>query len=127
MQVTRYQMLNVLECYSKKLSRTHGKDSISGGPSKKSTENLAFSSDTSRVAAMDKISRQVLDKVMDVVALSSTGSSNRYSAQADDTGADSAGGATSMEFTCRATDCIDRPRAARLSLGDPVEKGESHV
>ena len=124
MQVTRYQMHNALECYSKKLSRTRGKGSISGGLSKKSAENRAFSSDTSRVAAMDKISRQVLDKVMDVVALSSTDKSNRYSIQADDAGAERAGEAASMESTCHATDVIERQRTARLSLGGPGEAGE---
>jgi hypothetical protein len=127
MQVTRYQMHNVLECYSKKLSRARGTDRISGGRSKNPAENLTFPSDPSRGAAMDKISRQVFDKVMDVVALSSTGRSSRCSAQAGDAGADPGEEAASMEFPIRAMEPIDRRCAARLSLDGPGEKGGSHV
>lgn len=114
MQVTRYQMHNVLECYSKKLSRTRGTDRMAGGRSKNPAENLTFPSDPTRGAAMDKISRQVFDKVMDVVALSSTGRNGRCSAQAGDAG--SGEEVASMEFPCRAMESIDRRRAARLSL-----------
>ena len=70
MQVTRFQMHNVLECYSKKLSTAPGGERTAGGPSKKSADETALSPETSRMAAMDKISQQVLDKVMDAVALS---------------------------------------------------------
>jgi hypothetical protein len=121
MQVTRYQMHNVLECYSKKLSRIRGKEVTAGGPSKKTLDEMALSSDTSRVAAMDKISRQVLNKVMDVVAHSSTGSSSRYPIHDNDAGAEGAGGSVPMELTCRVADSIDRKRIARLALGDPGE------
>ncbi|MCU0590070.1 MAG: hypothetical protein MUC57_01175 [Desulfobacterales bacterium] len=118
MQVTRYQMHNVLECYGKKLSRTRGTENISSGPSRKSTDEMALSSDTSRMAAMDKISRQVLDKVMDVVALSGNGKSGRYSIPADDAAAEIAGEPASMEFTRHPPDAIERQRTARLTLGD---------
>jgi hypothetical protein len=76
---------------------------------------------------MDKISRQVFDKVMDVVAVSSTGRSGRCSAQAGDAGADPGEEAASMEFPIRAMEPIDRRCAARLSLDGPGEKGGSHV
>jgi hypothetical protein len=121
MQVTRYQMHNVLECYSKKLSRARATETIASGPSKKPADEMVLSSDTGRIAAMNKISRQVLDKVMDVVALSSTGKTNRYSMHVNKAGADGAGESAPMEFGYRAMDSIDRKGAARFDLGDPGE------
>ncbi len=121
MQVTRYQMHNVLECYSKKLSRARAKETIAGGLPKKSADELALSSDTSRVAAMNKISRQVLDKVMDVVALSSAGKTGRHPMNEIDAGAEGEGESVPMEFTYRVADSIDLKSNARLTWGDPEE------
>jgi hypothetical protein len=121
MQVTRYQMHNVLECYSKKLSRARGKEGSPGAPSKASADEIAPSSDTSRTAAMDKISRQVLAKVMDVVALSSTGKMSRHSMRATDAVARSAGDAAAVEFSFNGMDSSDRKRRARLAVGTPAE------
>lgn len=121
MQVTRYQMHNVLECYSKKLSRAHGRETIGDGFSKKSGDELTLSSDTSRVAAMNKISRQVLDKVMDVVALSSAGKTGRHPMHAADSGGEGAGEALPMEFTCRVEDSVGVNSSIHSALGDPEE------
>jgi hypothetical protein len=121
MQVTRYQMHNVLECYSKKLSRARGRETIAGGFSKKSADEMTLSSDTSRVAAMNKISRQVLDKVMDVVALSSAGKTGRYPLHAAEAGAEGAGETLPMEFTYRVADSVDVKNSIRSALGDPEE------
>jgi len=118
MQVTRYQMHNVLECYSKKLSRVRGKESFATESSRKSADEIALPSDTSRLAAMDKISRQVLDKVMDVVALSNTGKLSRYSMRGNDAAVGSAGGAAPMEFPSNGMASIDRYRASHLAAGD---------
>lgn len=105
MQVTRYQMHNVLECYSKKLGRARVKENVGTGSGRKSAEEITLSSDTSRLAAMDKISRQVLDKVLDVVALSSTGKLSRYSTRGSDA---VVGGAGEMKFSSNGMDSIDR-------------------
>jgi hypothetical protein len=121
MQVTRYQMHNVLECYSKKLSRARGKESFATRPSGKSADEVTLSADTSRMAAMDKISRQVLDKVMDVVALSTTGNLSRYSMGGNDAVVGSAGGAAPMEFAFSEMDSIDRERTGRSAMSDPGE------
>jgi hypothetical protein len=121
MQVTRYQMHNVLGCYSKKLSRVRGRESVAGGPPKKSAEEWALSSETSRVAAMDKISRQVLDKVMDVVALSSSGRTARHPTKASGVGAEDAGESVPMEFAYRVADSIDVRNNTRTVVGDPEE------
>jgi hypothetical protein len=120
MQVTRYQMQNVLECYSKKLSRARGKESSASVPSKKSADEIALSPDAGRLAAMDKISRQVLDKVMDVVALSSTEQS-RHPIRENDAAAESAGEPAPMEFSFKGMGSIDRPRTDRLAVGNPGE------
>jgi hypothetical protein len=67
MQVTSYQMHSMLECYSRKLSRTRRADEAS--PQRSRGEG-ALSPESSREATMDKISRQVLEKISDVVSLS---------------------------------------------------------
>jgi hypothetical protein len=67
MQVTSYHMHNMLECYSRKLSRTRRADEAS--PQRSRGEG-ALSAEGSREATMDKISRQVLEKISDVVSLS---------------------------------------------------------
>jgi len=121
MQVTRYQMHNVLECYSKKLSRARERETIAGEFSKKSVDELTLSSDTSRVAAMNKISRQVLDKVMDVVALSSAGKTGRYPMNETDASSEGAEETLPMEFTYRAADSINVKSNIPSALGDPEE------
>lgn len=67
MQVTSYQMHSMLECYSRKLSRARRADEAS--PQRSRGEG-ALSPESSREATMDKISRQVLEKISDVVSLS---------------------------------------------------------
>jgi hypothetical protein len=67
MQVTSYQMHSLLECYSRKLSRARRSDEASP---QRSRGEAGLSAENSREATMDKISRQVLDKISDVVSLS---------------------------------------------------------
>jgi hypothetical protein len=68
MHVTRDQMHNAIECYSKQLSRARQIDKIAGNSLKKMAETLALSPETTRNATMEKICRQVLDKIARVVA-----------------------------------------------------------
>ena len=67
MQVTSYHMHSLLECYSRKLSRARRSDE---GSLQRSRGEAGLSAEKSREATMDKISRQVLDKISDVVSLS---------------------------------------------------------
>lgn len=121
MQVTRFQMHNVLECYSKKLSTAPGGERTAGGPSKKSADETALSPETSRMAAMDKISQQVLDKVMDAVALSGAPPVRWPVRHAHDEGAEGAVASAPVEFTSRLMGFSDRGGAARLVMGDAGE------
>ena len=66
MQVTSFQMHSVLECYSRKLSARRTGDASS----RKFPAGGVLSAEGSREATMDKISRQVLEKISDVVSLS---------------------------------------------------------
>lgn len=118
MQVTRFQMHNVLECYSKKLSAAPGGGRAASGPSKNAAHETALAAETSRMAAMDKISQQVLDKVMDMVAPSGAPPPQWPVMHADDEGAASAGAPAAVEFTPRLMGFSDRGGAARLAMGD---------
>jgi hypothetical protein len=73
------------------------------------------------VAAMNKISRQVLDKVMDVVALSSAGKTGRHPMPAAEAGAEGAGETFPMEFTYRVADSVGVKTGIHSALGDPEE------
>lgn len=67
MQVTSYQMHSVLESYSRKLSRGRR---TGDGPTRDTERDGVLSAEGRREATMDKISRQVLEKISDVVSLS---------------------------------------------------------
>jgi hypothetical protein len=70
MQVTRYQMQNVLQCYGKKLTQTRRNGKPAGSATGQAMHELALPPEISRRVTMDKISRQVLDRIADVVAIS---------------------------------------------------------
>lgn len=123
MQVTRFQMHNVLECYSRKLSAAPVGECTARGPSKKSPHEheTALSPETRRMAAMDKISRQVLDKVMDVVALSSASPAKWPAMHAGVEGTESAEASAPVKFAPGLMGFSDRGGAARLVTGDAGE------
>jgi len=120
MQVSSYQMQSVLECYSRKLSRTRKADKPADGRPKEIADGKALSPESSRQATMAKISRQVLDKVTDVVALSLS-REKTPSGSAEPEG-DAAVGPepTEKEFTFNVIDAINRKRTGRLAVGDPA-------
>jgi len=120
MQVTRYQMHNVLECFSKKLSRTRGNEKPATFPLKQMAGELALSPETSRMATMDKISQQVLDKVTDAVALSNTHEPVRNEVHGNEGDGESVGKPVSGGFTYDAFDPIYRRHTARLAMGGPA-------
>jgi hypothetical protein len=120
MQVSNYQMHSVLECYSRKLSRTRKTDKPADGLPKDNADEKALSPESSRQATMARISRQVLDKVTDVVALSLS-RDNTPSGSADPEGdAAAEPSPTKKEFTFNVIDAINRKRTSRLALGDPA-------
>jgi hypothetical protein len=117
MHVTSYQMHNVLECYSKKLSRTPRNEKSATYPPKKEVGDLSLPPETSRMATMDKISQQVFDKVTDVVALSNSPDPLRNETQGNMGDGASAGDPATEEFTYHVIESINRKRTARLALG----------
>jgi hypothetical protein len=118
MQVTRYQMHNALECYRKKLSRVRGDEITPNGLPQSAMDRMVLSPETSRKAAMEKISRQVLDKITDTVALSSGTNSGRTLMRTIDGGAEAAGEEAPVESAFPVMDAIDRKRSAGLAVGE---------
>ena len=120
MQVSTYQMHSILESYSKKLSRarTRGK-SAEGGP-KEMAEEAVWSPESSRQVTMENISRQVLDKVTDVVALSRSQEKTTPESPGPDNTAPGADEPPATEFTFNVIDSVNRKRISRLAVGDPA-------
>jgi hypothetical protein len=118
MQVTRYQMLNALECYRKKLSRVRGDELVPNGLPQGAMDQMMLSPETSREAAMEKISRQVLDKITDVIALSSGTKPDRAFTSRIDGNAEAAGEEAPAKSAFPVMDAIDRKRSARLAVGE---------
>jgi hypothetical protein len=120
MQVSNYQMHNVLECYSKKLSRARTPEQSADGGPKKMPEETVWPPESGRQATMAKISQQVLDKVTDVVALSRC--QEKTPPELSGPHEDAAGGAAApaAEFTFNVIDSVNRKRISRLAVGDPA-------
>lgn len=120
MQVSSYQMHNVLECFSRKLSRMRKNENPADGLPKKIADEQTLSSDSNRQATMEKISRQVLDKVTDVVALSLSQEKSPPESPENEGDAAAAPKPAETEFTFNVIDAINRKRTSRLAMGDPA-------
>jgi len=120
MQVSSYQMHNVLECFSRKLSRMRKNEKPADGLPKKIPDEQAFSPESSRQATMAKISRQVLDKVTDVVALSLSQEKAPPESPENEGDAAAAPEPAETEFTFNVIDAINRKHTSRLAMGDPA-------
>lgn len=120
MQVSSYQMHNMLECYCKKLSRARTTATPAEGDPKKVAEDTVWSHESSRQATMAKISQQVLDKVTDVVALSRSQEKTPPEPPVTDEDAAGAGEPPATEFTFNVIDSVNRKRIGRLAMGDPA-------
>ena len=120
MQVSNYQMHNALECYSKKLSRartrTIGK-SADGGPQKAGSESL-WSQESSRKVTMEKISRQVLNKVTDVAVLSRSQEVALPEPPGPEEDAPGVDESPETVFTFNVIDSVNRKRISHLPVGD---------
>ncbi len=120
MQVSRYQMNNVLECFGRKLSRMRKNEKPAEGVPKKSTDEQALSTESSRQATMAKFSRQVLEKVTDVAALSLSREKASLESPPFEEDAAASGEPADAEFTFNVIDAINRKRTSRLALGSPT-------
>jgi hypothetical protein len=69
---------------------------------------------------MEKISRQVLDKVTDVVALSLSREKSPPESSENEGDAAAAPRPAETEFTFNVIDAINRKRTSRLAMGDPA-------
>lgn len=118
MQVTSYQMHNVIECYSKKLSRAHQSDTPAGSPSRKMVGELAIAPETARKATMEKIWRQVLDKIADVVALRLIHKDTPGRSLAEGIDSKMLEASTAAQFTLNVVDSINRKHTANLIVKD---------
>jgi hypothetical protein len=120
MQVSTYQMHSILECYSKKLSRTNARGKSDEGSPKGTEGEAVWSPESSRQVTMENISRQVLDKVTDVVALSSSRGKTTLESTEPDSRAPGASEEPATEFTFKVIDSVNRKRISRLAVGEPA-------
>ena len=120
MQVSAYQMHSILECYSKKLSRARSSAKTAEAGPKEIAEEAVWPPESSRQVTMENISRQVLDKVTDVVALSRT--RDKTSSESTGPGGDApeAKEPPATEFTFNVIDSVNRKRISRLAVGEPA-------
>jgi hypothetical protein len=120
MQVSSYQMHTMLECYSKKLSRARADGNSADGGPKGMAGEAVWSPESSRQAAMEKISRQVLDKVTDVVALSRSQEKTPPELPGENEDAASRAEPPATEFTYTVIDSVNHKRISRMAVGDPA-------
>lgn len=118
MQVTNYQMHTMLECYSKKLTRARNNEKAADDPREKIANELTLSPESTREATMAKISRQVLDKLTDVVALSISQKNKDTESPGQEDDSAARRGPAEEEFTFNVIDAINRKRTGRLAMGD---------
>jgi hypothetical protein len=120
MQVSRYQMNNVLECFGRKLSRMHKNEKPAPGVHQKCADEQALSAESSRQATMAKFSRQVLERVTDAAALSLSREKGSPESPLLEEGAAAAEEPGDAEFTFNVIDAINRKRTSRLAMGGPA-------
>jgi hypothetical protein len=120
MQVSSYQMHNVLECFGRRLSRMRKNEKPAEGLPKKIADEQALSPESSRQATMEKISRQVLNKVTDAAALSLSQEKTVPESPENGGNAAAAPDPAETEFTFNVIDAINRKRTSRLAMGDPA-------
>jgi hypothetical protein len=118
MQVTSYQMRNVIDCFCKKLSQTRKQEKPEGPLTPEMTGEVALTLEGSRKATIDKISEQVLHKIHEAGRLTRS-SAQPSEAQFEGYGAaDDAGEQAETSFTFNVIDAIDQKRTATLAVGN---------
>ena len=118
MQVTSYQMRNVLDCFCKKLSQTRKQEKQEGPLTPKMTGEMALTLEGSRKATMDKISEQVLHKINEAGGLTQPPAQASEALFGGNGAADDAGEHAETSFTFNVIDAIDQKRTATLAVGN---------
>ena len=118
MQVTSYQMRNVLDCFCKKLSQTRKQEKPEGPLTPKMTGEMALTLESSRKATMDKISEQVLHKINEAGALTQPPAPASGAPFGGSGAADDAGEYAQTSFTFNVIDASDQKRTATLAVGN---------
>jgi hypothetical protein len=118
MQVTSYQMHNVLDCFCKKLSQTWKQENLEGPLTPKMTGEMALTLESSRKATMDKISEQVLHKINEAGALTQPPAQASGAPFGGNAAADDAGEYAETSFTFNVIDAVDQKRTATLAVGN---------
>lgn len=117
MQVTSYQMRNVLDCFCKKLSQTRQQEKAEDPLALKMTGEMALTPESSRKATMDKISEQVLHKINEAGGLAQPPAQASAAPFGGNGAADDAGEHADASFTFNVIDAIDQKRTATLAVG----------
>jgi len=117
MQVTSYQMRNVLDCFCKKLSQTRQQEKAEDPLTLKMTGEIALTRESSRKATMDKISEQVLHKINEAGGLTQPPAQASAAPSGGNSAADDAGEHADASFTFNVIDAIDQKRTATLAVG----------
>jgi hypothetical protein len=118
MQVTSYQMRNVLDCFCKKLSQTRKQEKPEGPLTPKMTGEMALTPESSRKATMDKISEQVLHKINEAGGFTQPSAQTSEAPFGGNGAADDAGEHVDASFTFNVIDAIDQKRTATLAVGN---------
>ena len=118
MQVTSYQMHNVLDCFCKKLSQPRKQEKSEGPLTPKMTGEMALTLEGSRKATMDKISEQVLLKINEAGGLAQPPAQASEAPFRGNGAADDAGEHAETGFTFNVIDAIDQKRTATLAVGN---------
>ena len=118
MQVTSYQMHNVLDCFCKKLSQTRKQEKSEGPLTPKMTGEMALTLEGSRKATMDKISEQVLHKINEAGGLTQPPAQASGAPFGGNVAADDAGEHAQASFTFNVIDAVDQKRTATLAMGN---------
>lgn len=115
MQITTYQMHNVLDCFCRRLSKNRRPEKAGAGLARKVNDHGGLAPEISRKAAMHKISEQVLQTITQ--AGESSGNVPPGPAAAEDPSANPAP-ALESRFTFNVIDAINRKQTATLAAGD---------
>jgi hypothetical protein len=118
MQVTSYQMRNVLDCFCKKLSQTRKQEKAEGPSTPKMAGDMALTLEDSRKATMDKISEQVLQKINEAGGLTQPPAPASEAPFEGNGAVDGAGEHADAIFTFNVIDAIDQKRTATLAVGN---------
>jgi hypothetical protein len=118
MQVTSYQMHNVIDCFCKKLSQPQKQEKPEGPSTPRMTGEMALALEGSRKATMDKISEQVLHKINEAGGRTQPPPQASEAPFEGNGAVDDAGEHADAIFTFNVIDAIDQKRTATLAVGN---------